>query len=304
MTETILPENEAHWHSLRAKDLTSTDVAALFDCSPYLTEYELFVRKRDNLTVSFDPNPRTIWGNRLQESIGRGIAEDFGWKVRPMPEYMRDPELRLGSSFDFMIEESEHGPGLLEVKNVDALMFRDGWIVEGDSIEAPPHIELQLQHQLGISGLKFGAIGALVGGNRVIKIHREANPDVINAIRTKAAALWKRIETNDPPDLDFLKNSEFICSLYQNATAGKVLDFRKDKGIEDLVNEYRRFGEMEKEAYAQKQAIKAQLLVGLSDAEKAIGNGYSITAGITSGGPVSYVREPFRNFRVNFKKVK
>lgn len=304
MRETILPENDIHWHSLRIKDITSTDVAALFDCSSYLTEYELFVRKRDKLIVSSDPNPRTTWGTRLQESIGKGIAADSGWKVRPMPEYVRDVDSKLGASFDFLIEESEHGRGILEVKNVDALIFRDGWIVDGDSIEAPPHIELQLQTQLAVTGLEFGIIGALVGGNRVVQLHRKADEVVISAIRKKVSEFWGRVERNDPPPIDFLKDSEFICSLYQSATAGKTLDFRTDKGIEELVLEHKRWSGIEKEAYEQKQAIKAQLLIGMKDAEKAVGDGYSISAGMVAGGPVSYVREPFRSFRINWKKEK
>lgn len=304
MTETILPENETHWHSLRIRDITSTDVAALFDCSPYLTEYELFIRKRDKMIVSSDPNPRTTWGTRLQESIGRGIAADSGWKIRPMPEYMRDPGRRLGASFDFLIEESEFGRGILEVKNVDAMIFRDGWIVDGENIEAPPQMELQLQTQLAVSGLGFGVIGALVGGNSVVKLHRNADPETIAAIHERTSGFWTRVEKNEEPELNLLKNSEFICSLYQSVTDGKVLDFRKDGGIEDLAKEYQRWGAAEKEAYANKQAIKAQLLIGMKDAEKALGNGFSISAGTVAGGPVSYVREPYRNFRINWKKTK
>src|ERR1043165_3394660 len=119
--ETIVPNDEAHWKKLRAQDLTSTTVPAPFGCSPYLTDFELSHRLQEGAVVDVEANDRMKWGQRLQDTLAKGIAEDEGWSnVRPMREYMRLPEYRLGSSFDWAIGSD----GLLEIKVVDFLQFR------------------------------------------------------------------------------------------------------------------------------------------------------------------------------------
>jgi putative phage-type endonuclease len=296
----IQPQSKQHWHGLRAHDVTSTESPALFGISPYTTEFELFTRKKDHLIVEIEANERMLWGDRLQDAIAQGIAEDQGWDIRRMTEYMRDEELRMGSSFDMAIGAE----GLLEIKNVDALAFRDGWLVEGDVIEAPPHIELQLQHQFAVSGRKFGYIGALVGGNRVVLLKREPDQKVIDALRSKVALFWDRIAKNDPPTIDFARDAEFIAQLYNSATTGKVFDARGNEELMDLARRYRELGEQEKQIEAAREAIKAQLLMTIGDAEKVLADGFSISAGVVAGGHVSYERKPYRNFRLNWKKEK
>ena len=94
---------EREWLAMRAKDLTSTEAAALFDASPYMTEFELNCIKTGKLPKDFEENDRMKWGSRLEGAIAAGIAEDYGLIVEPFKVYMRIPELRMGSSFDFKI---------------------------------------------------------------------------------------------------------------------------------------------------------------------------------------------------------
>jgi putative phage-type endonuclease len=152
-------ESEKQWLAERAKDVTSTEVSALFGLSPYLTEFELFHQKRDGVTVKFEPNERMKWGNRLESAIAHGAAEDMGWDIAKFNVYMRDQAARIGSSFDFEIKSSANGPGILEIKNVDWVQYQKSWIDDGNgNIEAPEHIELQVQHQMEIADYNWCAI--------------------------------------------------------------------------------------------------------------------------------------------------
>ena len=60
------PSGEDEWLKLRVKDITSTDVAALFDASPYMTKYQLFFSKRDKLISQLPDNERMFWGRQLE----------------------------------------------------------------------------------------------------------------------------------------------------------------------------------------------------------------------------------------------
>jgi predicted phage-related endonuclease len=281
-------------------------VAALFGCSPYSTLFEVWHRKAAGAGGFFSPNSRVLWGQRLEAAIARGIAEDQGWTAEPFKDYMRMDDLRLGASFDYLVRELDKAePYILEIKNVDGLVFKQTWVEDGDSFEAPPHIEIQVQHQLLVAGLKVAYIGALIGGNRVVLIRREAQPDIQAAIMREAAKFWASVAAGEAPTPDFEKDAAFIASLYQHAEPGKIFDAQGNGEIDTLVREYQRLGQESAALDKQREGVKAQLLTKIGDAEKVLGEGWSITAGVQ--GPTwveAYERKGFRTFRVNLKKAK
>jgi putative phage-type endonuclease len=305
MIQKIVPKDKEEWLSLRRKNINSTEVAALFGCSPYTTAFELWHRKKDDTEVSFDMNDRVKWGMRLEKSIAEGVAEEQGWQVRKIDEYMFDDVLRLGASFDFEAATPE-GSAVLEVKNVDSLIAKQNWLVNDDgSVEAPPHIEIQVQVQLAVSSLPFAYIAALVGGNRVFLIKRTPDAKIIDAIKEKVVQFWASIVANKAPAPDFAQDASFISELYSYAEAGKLFDATGDKSISDLALQYKDASAAEKVADEKKKAIKAELLVKIGDAEKVLCDGFSITCGTVGPALIeAYERKGFRQFRINWPKGK
>lgn len=188
------------WLDDRKQDLTSTDIASLFGVGR-MTYEALLSHKRNKTTQDFQRNERCDWGLVLQDAIAEKFAKDNNWQLKRMDEYIRIPELRLGSSFDYEVmyeEEDDKGEShlvheILEIKNVDYFQYSKEWY-KGFEIEAPAHIELQLQHQLLVSGFDVGYIGVLIGGNQGIVLKREANKKVHEAILKKAKEFWKKLD--------------------------------------------------------------------------------------------------------------
>lgn len=60
--EVIQIESREQWLAARAKDITSTEIAALYGLSPYITEFELFHNKRDGVRTQITENERMTWG--------------------------------------------------------------------------------------------------------------------------------------------------------------------------------------------------------------------------------------------------
>lgn len=298
MLETIVPESEQAWLTLRTLDVTSTESSALFGISPYATVFDLFHRKRNRLVVQIEKSERLVWGNRLQDAIANGIAQDEGWDIRRMDEYVRDTDLRMGSSFDFAIGDE----GLLEIKNVDAFAFREGWIIDADSLEAPPHIEMQVQHQLGLTGRKFAYIGALIGGNRVVLMKREPDTQIIDKLKVAISNFWAAVAAGVAPSPDFVRDAEVIARLYNHAEPGKILNAQDDAEILALAQEYQQAAAQAKAAEEARDAAKAKLLMRIGDCEKVLGQGFTISAGVVAGGPVAYERKPYRGFRISWRK--
>ena len=295
--------NKDQWLAYKSKVISSTEISSIFGISPYATEFEIWHRKANASIISISENQRILWGSRLESAIANGVAQDNNWDIRPMKEFYYDPKLRIGSSFDYCIVDKGVDKYILEIKNVDSLIFKDGWIVdeEGD-IEAPPHIEIQVQFQLMISGLKEAYIACLVGGNTVQLIKRSADEDIKKMMLTKVAKFWESVDAGVPPEPNFEKDAEFICSLYNVATVGKVADEKDNEELKALALEYKMESDIIKNAQVRKDAAKAKMLTIIEDSEKALGSGFSISAGIIGPTTVSYERKGYRNFKVYFKK--
>lgn len=323
---TIPYTTEADWLAHRVNDLTSTDIPALFGLSPYKTHFELWHEKKARERGAFVENERMKWGKRLEHTVAQGIADDQGWMIRPMKEYMRLPELRIGSSFDFRIVDGSNGgavhaeldgtdDSILEIKCVDWLAFRDGWTIDEGFIEAPTHIEIQVQHQLLVSGLRRAYIGVMVGGNDIRVIEREADDSVQRGILAAARAFWASIDANCPPDPVMPDDAEAVIRMHQFAEPGKLYDARNDATIASMLQQYHQLGQAEKQAEEDRKVIKAEILQKIGDAEKILIDGFSVSAGLVGPSAGTLVtpemvgqtiggRSGYRLFRVTAKKAK
>jgi putative phage-type endonuclease len=334
--QTLAFDTEAQWLAMREADVTSTEAAALFGASPYATEYQLHHLKTGRLKAEFEANERMKWGNRLEAAIAHGIAEDTGLLVEPFKVYMRIPELRMGSSFDFQITGIvdsfkgpdfaqrmflEHGPGIMEVKNVDGLQFRRNWVEDGDEVEAPPHIEFQVQHQLEVANVGWSMIAPLVGGNTPKVILRERDPELGALIREKVAHFWARLDAGVSPEPDFAKDAQTVKDLYVE-TDGSTIDVSDNPRIAHLCQQYKNAAGDSKRAEGAKKAAVAEILTLIEAAQKVTGlDGFGLSAGTTkatfictdraasyvwkiSGYPVrashtEYERRAYRNVRIS-----
>lgn len=303
--EFIDPTDEAHWLSLRTRDVTSTEISALYGESPYMTKAELWYAKKDGLQSAIAENTRMTWGKRLQDAIANGIATENEWTIFPFKEYCRVPSLRIGSSFDFRgVREQANGDGafILEIKNVDGLAFRNGWGETDFGLEAPAHIELQVQHQMHVSDYKYAVIGALIGGNRLELLEREYYPDTGASIDKQVAAFWASIDANQPPPLDFERDMELIVRLAQEVSKGKVME-ATDR-INELALIYNQAAELIKLNKEEQDIAKAELLTLIGDAEQVLGSNYKISAPTVHRKEYSVAACDYRRMTVNFKKPK
>ena len=286
MVKFIKHESKAQWLEQRSQNINSTESAALFGLSPYNTELEIFYRKQSGDVGEIAENPRMKAGKALEPAIARLVADELGCDVEPFKSYGYDDEDRIGSSFDFQITTGQYDGWLLEIKNVDFLIYRDRW--EDD--EAP-------DHRPGI------IIACLVGGNDLKIMPRKRNEKMGEGIRQRIQKFWKDIEANTPPEPDFSRDAEFIISLYQSA-GDKVISVEEGTQEERLLLEYHQiradYNQLEKDS----KAIKAQILTLIGDEPSKILCGlYTLSCGeIDATEVAAYTRNGYRNFRVTKRK--
>lgn len=324
------PKTRDEWLALRHKHISSTEAAALFGLSPYMTAFELAVIKKQPSHVNdyntFVENERTEWGVIQQRAIAGRVASKFGVKARALNGYAVHSyhHCRMGSSFDYEIVGvvdgeftgdpilremyQKHGRGILEIKNVDYLVFRDQWPEDDEGRrEAPAHIEIQVQHQLACAAALWGAIGVLVAGNKLELLVRERDHEVNMAIARKCEWFWKLLAAGEMPPVELPADAEIIGKLYRYAEPGKVLDVQadEDEKISALCAAYKAAAAEATKAEEAKQTAKAQLLLLIGDAERVLAKGFTISAtSIAETRIEAYDRKGYRNVRVTAIKPK
>ena len=314
----LVPTNEAEWLGFRTKDITSTEAAALFGAGTYCkTPYELYHRKTGAIADDFEGNERTRWGNRLEAPIAFGVAEDLGLIVEPFKTYIRIEEARMGASFDFRIvglaenftgDETyrdlfrQHGHGIMEVKNVDGLQFKRTWIDDGETIEAPLHIEFQVQHQLEVADLNWSIIAPLVGGNTPRPIFRLRDRSTGEALRAKCIDMWTRIATNNPPAPDYTKDGDAIAEVYRE-NDGSAVDLTGNNRLAELCRLYKAAGADEKDAKDRKSAAKAEIITIIKRAKSIAYADGKISAGTNKPTFRAYVRDGYEKITITLTDI-
>lgn len=281
------------WLAERAKDLTSTVIPALFNMSPYLTAFEAWHRAHGNVIVEIEPNASMTWGSRLEPIIAEGIAADEGWRIRKKSEYMRLPEHRVGSSFDYETD----APALLEIKSVNSHAFRRGWTMTDFGLEAPPHIEIQCQVEMLVSGFNVLYIGALTDNDTVHVLRREFQPDVGEAILQAAARFWNGPE----PSPDFTRDAAFVAKLHGHADPGTSIE--ADAELAELMQRHYDIGRQIDVLGDERDALKARMLTKIDTIEKVYAGSLTLHAGEGKDVLVKeHVRRASRQFRITSKE--
>ena len=303
MRHRALIDDRDEWLRRRTEVVTSTEVSALFGLNPYETHYALWHRKQSGDLGEIKQTERMTWGLRLEEAIAKGVGEERGTKVRKIRHfYWLDPD-RLGASYDYeLVGEAT----ILEIKKVDSLIYRNHWIEADDhSIQdAPPHIELQVQAQMLCMGRQKALIAALVGGNTLRLGLREADPETQRALLAKVHEFWASIEANQPPPPNYSIDSKTIIAMLRASTAGKFVDLSDDEPFSVMARQYSALGKQATAINTERDALKAQLLERMTDAEAVAFDGGRISAKQIGEADIAYRRKGYRDFRITVKAKK
>jgi putative phage-type endonuclease len=293
--EEIPYSNEAQWLKLRANDVTSTEVAALFNISPYLTAFELWNLKRGEIEDNFKTNERVHWGDRLEQVIAEEFSKKIGVKTAPFKSSTRLPEFNIGASFDWQIIQDGKRAGIIEIKNVDKFIYHSDWTDE----EMPLHIEMQVQVQMLVSGIDKCHVAVLVGGNELKHYERDPRESIQKRIFEEVANFWEREE---PPAIDYTRDGDVISRLYGYGEPGKVLT-DTNKEMKEHAKKWKEIVKKEKELNAQKLELKTKFLEYIQDSEKYLGDEFTVSAGTVSEVVIEkHTKKSHRRFRLFFKK--
>lgn len=300
----------------RASHVGASEVAALFDCSPYLTRFELWHRKRGTIatpefnTIGDDGTPeneRIYWGVKLEAAIIDAAKERYGYADRNPASDV--PPLSnskgLGGHPDRGVTCPNRGPGILEVKTADWLV-RKSW---GD--EPPMHYLLQTQAYQGLSGVAWGDVLVLVGGNKLERFCYDFRPKLYGEIERRVADFWASIETDQPPPADYTRDGDTIAELYA-AAGDSLVDLRGDNLAISAAADWIGAKAEVKAAQSRVDAAQAELMEKLGEHGVGLLDGFTIKATAVAATPdreakpgeIIKGRRGYRRFSVKEKDQK
>jgi len=314
----IAIRDDAHWHELRRGCVGGSEIAALFDLSPYLSYWQLWQQKAGNLPAAdLSDNNAVKAGTFFEEGIAKWAAEKWGWDIQKVREYRTcEKAPGLGATLDYEIIKTLHP---VEIK---WSVRGHGWDYEGEEIvKAPEGYLLQVQAQIGATESCYdheidgGWLVAFLGGEpRRMWVPRK--PTIIDAIREEVTAFWQSIAEKKEPAPDFECDGAGILALIEETP-------RTDLVIADTDEEYERIAqlfdwrkaadELEKAAKAGKEAFDAELLdIVRRRAAKAntsqekvslkCGDLHRLTISTVAENPGTLVTEAMVGTRINTRK--
>lgn len=199
--------SEDAWLERRTKGLGASDAAAAIGVSPYKTPYQLWAEKV-GLVEPPDLSDREWieWGHRLEPIIAKAYADRSGRTVELWPQYglvihkqhdwlcCTPDAVQCGDPPEGIADRN--AMGLLQIKTTGAFLAKE-W-----EDEPPLHCQVQVQHELLVTGCTWGTLAVLVGGQKLLWFDVTRNEKFIVGMFAAEEELWQRVINEDPPEVD------------------------------------------------------------------------------------------------------
>lgn len=179
------------------KIISASQVAALFNVSPYQTRWMLYQSFKNPDWPDQTENERMEAGRFMEPGILAWSAHRMRLEVTPVEQvFVAREDGLIGTTLDARVYDPQRGQGVVEAKLVDWLVWKDEWTEDA----APKHIEIQVQSELMATGHEWAIIACCVGGNDLRLYERVPMPEIQEQIRVEIEVFYQQLRGEiDPP---------------------------------------------------------------------------------------------------------
>jgi predicted phage-related endonuclease len=283
MIETIDITSQEQWQSLRKKDVTASVEPALHGLHPYISALRLYIDKQGlvELPEKPDSGPKRR-GRILESAVAAAVAEQKPhWTISKANQYWRDPDLRLGCTPDFYIDDHENKRrGILQAKTAAPSVFLSEWNGKTALAGPPMWIMLQITCEMLLCNSDFGAIAVLVVDPHELPCHIFEVPRHKAAeqkIKLAVQQFWQDIRDSREPDRDYGLDRDLIAALAPREQDKKSIDLSTDNEVIAGLNERAALKSSIKMASERCAEIEAMVMDKMRDAAFAIVPDFRVT---------------------------
>lgn len=257
------------WLDVRKQGIGSSDAAAAVGLNPYKSQLELWMEKTGRDTDLPKPDPDNTeepvyWGTLLEPIVATAYTKQTGRKVRRVNAVLQHPEKpwMLANIDREVIGASD--VQILECKTAGefgARLWKEG---------VPEYIQLQVQHQLAVTGKKAADVAVLICGQQlqVHRIHRDE--ELIAKLMELQERFWHYVTNDTPPPADGSASSATALRYLYPRDTGEQVDFQLDSNMSQLFESLQE-ARAQLETYKQQEELfKQQIQEAMGDATKAV----------------------------------
>ncbi|MDJ0449214.1 YqaJ viral recombinase family protein [Methylocystis sp. JR02] len=297
------------WRALRSSDITASVAAALIGEHEWETAYSLYQAKAGTLESDVEDSGPVRRGRLLEPVAVQVLREEHpDWIIRhnsgEARAYYRDATARMGATPDVEARDPSRGPGVVQIKSVEASVFRQKWRNEGGEIEPPLWIAVQAIVEAALTGAEWAAVAPIVVGHGVdvplIDIPLNSAPAIMARLRKEVSEFWRRIEEDDPPPPDYARDGAVIGQLYAEDDGAEV-DLFGDR-VWELLEQRDKLKNAERAGAAaskERAIIDAEIIHMLGNAQRGrLSDGRIVEAKTINRKPYAVAASSYRAVKV------
>lgn len=258
------------WLAVRKQGIGSSDAAAAVGLNPYKSQLELWLEKtgRDASLPKVDPQDEespAYWGNVLEPIVAWHYSKRSGNRVRRINAVLQHPNPELSWMLANIDREviGADDVQILECKTAGingARLWKEG---------VPEYVELQVMHQLAVTGKQAADVAVLLGGQH-LEIHRiERDEQMIARLIELESKFWTYVETDNPPPADGSASAEAALRCLYPEDNGQTVDFSGHAGLAKAYLELKAVRQSIGEKETREAQLKQLLQQAMGEATRA-----------------------------------
>lgn len=214
--------DEEAWLAARSRGIGGSDIGAICGMNPWTSARATYMKKTGQFVDGFGEfddasKERMHFGHMLEPVVADEFARRSGKKIAVSPATLqhKDYPWALANVDRFIVDDEGKPYGILECKTASEYINED-W-KEGD---IPVYYLYQLQWYLWVTGLQYGAMACLVGGNKFYYYEVHYNAVLIEQeILPKVEKFWNyHVKELVAPQLDGSDTDKELLDLVNPAT--------------------------------------------------------------------------------------
>jgi len=257
------------WLEVRKHGIGSSDAAAAVGLNPYKSQLELWMEKTGRDTDLPKPDPHdtsapVYWGTLLEPIVAASYTQQTGRKVRKVNAVLQHPDKpwMLANIDREVVGSSE--VQILECKTAGefgARLWKEG---------VPEYIQLQVQHQLAVTGKQAADVAVLLCGQQLQVYRIQRDEHLIEKLMTLQAHFWHYVTHDIPPPADGTSSAANALQYLYPQDAGKQIDFSMDTQMSTIFTDLKEV-RLQLDKYKQmEEGFKQQIQQSMGDASQAI----------------------------------
>ena len=266
--------DELQWHLNRQKGIGGSDASTVLGLNPWKSRLQLYHEKVDEITADKidNNNIRFKLGNILEPLIGECWSKKTGriYEKRPI-QIHPDYPFMIANIDGKIIKSDRKNPGILEMKT-------KGAFVDWKDEEIPPYYHSQIQHYMAVYNYQWGSFAILDFNKFEVTITDVERDDIfIEKLIEEERKFWKLVTDKTPPKIEPTKSCEEFLREYFDQAEPITIDLTDNEIATKFAEKLNHVKVHKKELEEVEIECKTFFMNELKEAEKAIGDGYTIT---------------------------